>query len=129
MVELVQQASFHNMPLAFATAIQTPNEYVQLNIELQSALYWWTPDSTFVEYGAQRVVFPEHNSQEYRNGIYGTQRTEAFLSTWAAGGLDSEQAQGGEFPLSLAKKFHLSNSDLLELLKDSCCKFCQARWF
>ncbi|CAK9105598.1 40S ribosomal protein S6 [Durusdinium trenchii] len=110
MVELVQQASFHNMPLAFATAIQTPNEYVQLNIELQSALYWWTPDSTFVEYGAQRVVFPEHNSQEYRNGIYGTQRTEAFLSTWAAGGLDSEQAQGGEFPLSLAKKFHLSNS-------------------
>ncbi|CAK9058310.1 unnamed protein product [Durusdinium trenchii] len=118
MVELVQQASFHNMPLAFATAIQTPNEYVQLNIELQSALYWWTPDSTFVEYGAQRVVFPEHNSQEYRNGIYGTQRTEAFLSTWAAGGLDSEQAQGGEFPLSLAKKFHLSNSDLLELLKD-----------
>ena len=44
----IQQAFFHNMPLAFATALTDPVDlYVPLNRELQSLLYWWTPDTKF----------------------------------------------------------------------------------
>ena len=37
---MVQQAAFHNMPLAIASALDTPT-YEEINRELQSVFYWW----------------------------------------------------------------------------------------
>ena len=46
-VPRTQQACFHNMPLAFATA--AVNYYVALNVELGGLFYWWVPDNLWQE--------------------------------------------------------------------------------
>lgn len=43
---MLQQAFWHNMPLAFATGQREPvDEYVVLGREIESLVYWWTPDA------------------------------------------------------------------------------------
>ncbi|CAL1136495.1 unnamed protein product [Cladocopium goreaui] len=117
MYELPQQAFFHNMPLAFATA--AAKQYVPLNRDLQSLLYWWTPDASFIDFDPERVLFPTHDAQEFRRGIYRSMPSDVVLTNWAAGGLDSEMAQDAEGPLALASNMQLFNSDMVGLLKEN----------
>ena len=42
---VLQQAFWHNMPLAFGVGLREPDEYVNLGRELESLVYWWTPDA------------------------------------------------------------------------------------
>jgi hypothetical protein len=116
MYELPQQAFLHNMPLAFATA--AAKQYVPLNRDLQSLLYWWTPDASFIDFDPERVLFPTHDAQEFRRGIYRSMPSDVVLTNWAAGGLDSEMAQDAEGPLALASNMQLFNSDMVGLLKE-----------
>lgn len=111
-----QQAFFHNMPLAFAIA---GNEYVNLNRELRSVLYWFTPDASFIDFKPERVLFPTHDAQEFRNGIYRTMPADVILTNWAAGGLDTAMAEGAETPLALAQNIQVYNSDMAQLLQET----------
>ena len=85
--EMIQQAFFHNMPLAFATAQEVPvNYYIPLNRQLQSLLYWWTPDTKFTLDNPSQVIFPPNSPSEYANQIFKTQRENVDLTNWAAAG-------------------------------------------
>ena len=85
--EMIQQAFFHNMPLAFATAQHEPeNYYISLSRELQSLLYWWMPDTTFTLENPSRVIFPAHSPAEYAKQIFKTQQGDVDLTKWAAAG-------------------------------------------
>ena len=82
---MIQQAFFHNMPLAFATAQHGPeNYYVSLNRQLQSLLYWWMPDTTFTLENPSRVIFPPNSPAEYAKQIFKTQQDNVDLTKWAA---------------------------------------------
>ena len=83
--EMIQQAYFHNMPLAFATAQKEPVDYyIPLNRQLQSLLYWWTPDTKFTLDNPSQVIFPPNSPSEYANQIFKTQRENVDLTNWAA---------------------------------------------
>ena len=55
MPEMMQQAFWHGMPLAFASAIDV--EFASLNRELQSLLYTWVPDTAFILDSPSPVIF------------------------------------------------------------------------
>ena len=40
-------------------------------------MYWWMPDSSFVQYDPTLVEFPPFNFAEYRDGIFKSQ-----IVTW-----------------------------------------------
>lgn len=74
--EMMQQAFWHNMPLAFATASDA--DYITLNRELQSLLYTYIPGSTFFLDQPSQVIFPDHSPSEYANSIYKTMQLGRF---------------------------------------------------
>lgn len=107
---MIQQAYFHNMPLAFASAEW--EEYIDINLEFQSALYWWRPDETFVLQRGMAVVFPSHSVSEYKAGIYRTSQKELTLRKYAAAGLDvvADRVYG------LAENLNIGDGDMANLL-------------
>ncbi len=76
-VPRIQQAFFHNMPLAFATA--AGNYYVPLNLELDGLFYWWVPDTAFAVQEPYLIMFPPNSPSQYKQDIYKTAKDrEAF---------------------------------------------------
>lgn len=76
-VPRIQQAFFHNMPLAFATA--AANHYVALNVELDGLFYWWVPDTAFAVQEPYLIMFPPNSPSQYKQDIYKTAKDrEAF---------------------------------------------------
>ena len=68
---LAQQATFHNMPVAFANANDW-GSYVQQVREQQSLAYYWSPDSAFAELNPLPVEFPPFDSTEFDRQVYRT---------------------------------------------------------
>ncbi|CAK8985491.1 unnamed protein product [Durusdinium trenchii] len=109
--EISQQAFFHHMPLAIASALEFP-EYVELNVQHQSFLFWWTPDSTFVEYDAVLVEMPPWNPSEQKQGILRSSMKQSMLTTGTSPILETaaDRAWG------LARALRLSDSNVNDLL-------------
>ena len=115
--EMIQQAFFHNMPLAFATAQKEPvDHYIPLNRQLQSLLYWWTPDTKFTLDNPSQIIFPPNSPSEYANQIFKTQRENVDLTNWAAAG-----PQKPAKVLRLKPAFLPSSSCVKELLQAPGC--------
>lgn len=108
--EMMQQAFWHNMPLAFATA--SDSDYISLNRELQSLLYTYIPDSTFFLDQPSQVIFPDHSPSEYVNNVYKTMKTNTVLSKWAASGFDV----AAEKPFAVAKNLQMNFDEIMQLL-------------
>lgn len=110
---MLQQAFWHNMPLAFATGKREPiDEYVVLGRELQSLVYWWTPDVKFALSEATAVIFPKHNPAEHRRQIYKSQRQATVLTKWAS----ADMQKVANRALALAESLTLSEPEIQELL-------------
>ena len=87
MPEMMQQAFWHGMPLAFASAIDV--EFASLNRELQSLLYTWVPDTAFILDSPSPVIFPDHSREQYAEKVYQTMNSKVVLSKWASRGLQT----------------------------------------
>lgn len=87
MPEMMQQAFWHGMPLAFASAIDV--EFASLNRELQSLLYTWVPDTAFILDSPSPVIFPDHSREQYAEKVYKTMNSKVVLSKWASHGLQT----------------------------------------
>ncbi|CAJ1362422.1 unnamed protein product [Effrenium voratum] len=109
MSSMIQQAFFHNMPIAFAGT----SEYTVLNRELQSTTYWWTPDTTFVSDNASRIIFPDYSPSEQKRNIFRTMKDNTPLSKWAAGGIEVVADKA----LAIAEAMFLAGDDVTKLLK------------
>ncbi|CAJ1351250.1 unnamed protein product [Effrenium voratum] len=109
---LVQQAFWHNLPLALATASST-EEYVVLGKELQSMVYWWTPDVRFATAKAAPVIFPPHNPAEHLAYIYKTARQSITLTKWAAAGM----ARSAYRAYQLAASISISEQEISEMME------------
>jgi len=113
MPEMIQQAFFHNMPLAFATALTDPVDlYVPLNRELQSLLYWWTPDTKFTLDNPAQVLFPPNSPSQYQQNIFKTQKENTRLTNWMAKGLDL----AADRAVALASALSISDQELSAIL-------------
>lgn len=88
LIPMVQQATFHNMPVAFATAIIEPDQYIPLGREYQSLTYWWWPDTMFTLDNPVLVQFPAFNAAEHAVENYRTMKDNTRLTNWAAGGIE-----------------------------------------
>eukprot|EP00439_Symbiodinium_sp_Y106_P025847 s6778_g3.t1 len=111
--EMIQQAFFHNMPLAFATAQHEPeNYYISLSRELQSLLYWWMPDTTFTLENPSRVIFPAHSPAEYAKQIFKTQQGDVDLTKWAAVGVEASADRA----VALARNLIITNDEISQIL-------------
>ena len=64
-------------------------------VQHQSFLFWWTPDSTFVEYDAVLVEMPPWNPSEQKQGILRSSM-EAWVSStcWDRWGADGGAVAG-----------------------------------
>ncbi|CAJ1458060.1 unnamed protein product [Effrenium voratum] len=109
MSSMIQQAFFHNLPIAFAGT----NEYTALNRELQSTTYWWTPDTTFVSDNASQIIFPDYSPSEQKRNIFRTMKDNTPLSKWAAGGIEVVADKA----LAIAEAMFLAGDDVTKLLK------------
>ncbi|CAK9050882.1 40S ribosomal protein S6, partial [Durusdinium trenchii] len=109
--EMSQQAFFHNMPLAFATAADYAT-YLRINKDLQSMAYWWSPDSSFVLYEPALVELPPYSKSEYKQNLFQSQNEASVLATHVAAGFDlaADRAYG------LARNVRISDSDMQALL-------------
>eukprot|EP00435_Cladocopium_sp_Y103_P061231 s102_g22.t2 len=107
---MIQQAFFHNMPLAFAMASE--NFYVALNLELQGLLYWWAPDTQFALQKPHQLMFPPHSPSQYKQQIYKTMKEKTLLSNWMAKGFRDI----AERPAAVASKLQLGDEDIKALL-------------
>lgn len=87
MPEMMQQAFWHGMPLAFASAIDS--EFVSVCRELQSLLYTWVPDTAFILDNPSPVIFPDHSSEQYAERVYKTMNSKVVLSKWGSRGLEA----------------------------------------
>ncbi|CAE7270599.1 elmMI, partial [Symbiodinium sp. KB8] len=110
--EMIQQAFFHNMPLAFATAQHGPeNYYVSLNRQLQSLLYWWMPDTTFKLENPSRVIFPPNSPAEYAKQIFKTQQDNINLTKWAVG-----MEASADRAVALARNLFITDDEISQIL-------------
>ena len=109
---IAQQAYFHNMPLALATAASW-DDYLQLNKDQGSALYWFLPDPSFALDDAAAVEFPPANIAEHTSGIYRTMSPSSKLLTAVAAGLEDASSR----VYALANDFRLSDSNVADMLK------------
>lgn len=72
MERLMQQATFHDMPLAIAMT-KDWDSYLTLPRQAKTTLlYWWFPDSSFVDLAPQRMMLPEHSVEDWDKGIFRT---------------------------------------------------------
>ena len=114
MFVMIQQASFHNMPVAFATAnVEPVNEYVPLGAEHGSLTYWFFPDTAFSLYNPSPVAFPAYNPAEYAVANYRTMSDNTRLTKWAAGGIEGAADKAAH----LAETMNLFTPDITTLLK------------
>ena len=109
---IAQQAYFHNMPLALATAASY-NDYLVLNKDQGSALYWWLPDPSFALDDPAAVEFPPENPSEYRQGIYRTMAARSKLLTAVAAGLED----AADRVYGLADHLRLSDSNVADMMR------------
>ena len=108
---MVQQAAFHNMPLALASAVST-SAYQQITLQLKSLFYWWTPDPSFAAFQTSKVVFPQHNAGEYREGVYKTQPNSEPMRKLVSSGLATAASRAN----GLVANFYFLESDVSDLL-------------
>eukprot|EP00434_Breviolum_minutum_P038876 symbB.v1.2.034495.t1/scaffold4437.1/size39683/2 len=114
MPQMMQQAFWHQMPLAFATA--TDGDFASVATELQSLAYIFLPDESVLSSGEEppkHVIFPEHNSEEYANSTYKTMFSEQGLSKWAAAGFEDASTMA----YTVARNLQIQFSDAMLLLQ------------
>jgi len=111
--EMTQQACFHNMPLAFATA--AVNYYVALNVELGGLFYWWVPDTAFAVQEPYLIMFPPNSPSQYKQDIYKTAKENVLLTNWMSKGLRDV----ADRPVRLAENLHLTDELIYALLVES----------
>eukprot|EP00439_Symbiodinium_sp_Y106_P000555 s6003_g1.t1 len=109
---LVQLAAFHNMPVAFASAVNVET-YEILTRTLKSMAFWWAPDTTFSDLELTPVVFPQHNEAEHRKGIFRTGQSVEPLQNWISADLVNVAHRAVRF----VQGFRLSEHDVRELLR------------
>ena len=109
--DITQKATFYNMNVGTAVASTFAN-YVAINIELQSLLYAWSPDSNFVAYQQLAVQFPERHDAEILQGIYRSMNARSTLFKLVAAGLEVAASRA----LGLAENFIFSFKDIEALL-------------
>ena len=109
MGHLCQAVTFHNMPIALGVVA----EYVQLGKELQSFVYWWQPDVSFVQDNATTVILPPYNPHEYNKGIFRSAMQEYVLTKWSASGLPVTADRA----VVLATAMSLRHEEITDLLK------------
>ncbi|CAE7335693.1 RPS6 [Symbiodinium natans] len=110
-LHLTQQISFHNMPVAIATAVSR-DDWRILNQEFPSLVYWWKPDTTFVLQSPAYVILPLHNQSEYARLNYRSQRKHTWLVNLAAPGF----AEVAPLPVSLVRNMQITEADISKLL-------------
>ncbi|CAE8647701.1 unnamed protein product [Polarella glacialis] len=113
--QIIQQISFHNMPMAFGTAINT-SMWKSINVANKGALYAFEPDVTFLALGSnnQQIGFPLNNAREYIQKIYRTAFGNTILSNWYFKDLKTV-AERAHFLLS---KYKLSQDEINGMLGD-----------
>ncbi|CAE8591418.1 unnamed protein product [Polarella glacialis] len=118
--QIIQQISFHNMPMAFGTAINT-SMWKSINVANKGALYAFEPDVTFLalgsnagEYELSKIGFPLNNAREYIQKIYKTAFGNTILSNWYFKDLKTV-ADRAHFLLS---KYKLSQDEINGMLGD-----------
>jgi len=110
---MIQQATFHNMPLAFASAKGAAEDgWIPLGRELQSLIYWWFPDTFFTLDNPFPVIFPAYSPSEQSKNIFRTMRDNQLLSKWAAGGIEIV----ADKPAFVATTMNLFTDDMRKLL-------------
>ncbi|CAE8712889.1 unnamed protein product [Polarella glacialis] len=113
--QLIQQISFHNMPMAFGTAINT-SMWKSINVANQGALYLYEPDVTFLALGSQakKIGFPLNDAREYGQNVYRTAFGNTIISNWYFKDLKTA-ADRAHFLLS---KYKLSLDEINGMLRD-----------
>jgi len=61
------RAAVYNMPLAAAVASSSQN-YAALPLVHDMLLFWWVPDTIFLRLAPERITFPAHNPEQWRQG-------------------------------------------------------------
>ena len=108
---MLQQAAFHNMPIAFASA-KSAELYEQINRDLKSLTFWWTPDTTFSDPQPSLVIMPPHDAAEWRQGIYKTGLRAQPLQKWASFAFSRVASRAN----SLVQNVDIVESDMQELI-------------
>ena len=108
----VQLAAFHNMPVAFASAVNF-DAYASVTRTLKSLAFWWSPDTTFSDLQLARVVFPQYDEAEHEQGIFKTVDNVEPLQNWIA----AELLNVAQRAVRFVQGFRMSESDLNELLR------------
>ena len=108
---MLQQAAFHNMPIAFASA-NSVELYEQINRDLKSLTLWWTPDTTFSDPQPSLVIMPPHDAAEWRQGIYKTGLRAQPLQKWASFAFSRVASRAN----SLVQNVDIVESDMQELI-------------
>ena len=49
------------------------DKYLEVNKKYQSFVFWWNPDSSFVQLEPRLLEMPPHQSSEYKAGIFQSQ--------------------------------------------------------
>ena len=111
MPEMMQQAFWHGMPLAFASAID--GEFASLCHKLQSLLYTWVPDTAFILDNPSPVIFPDHSREQYAERVYKTMNSKVVLSKWASRGLQTT----ARYAFLLAESLEFSIEGINRLLQ------------
>lgn len=113
MIAMIQQAYFHNMPVAFATAWVEPDAYQSLNKATQGLMYWWVPDTQFTLDNPKKMIFPDPSPAEQAQNIWRTMAANLLLSKWAAGGM----RKAADRAYTLLENLQISDSDMNGILK------------
>ena len=106
-----QQANFHNMPVGIAVA-SSFGTYLEINRELQSLLYSWTPDSNFALYIPTPIQFPQGKESEIERGIYQSMQPRSMIYKAVSPSL----AGSSNRAFGLVENLRLSTSDIDTLL-------------
>eukprot|EP00928_Gymnodinium_smaydae_P023076 TRINITY_DN19183_c0_g5_i3.p1 TRINITY_DN19183_c0_g5~~TRINITY_DN19183_c0_g5_i3.p1 ORF type:complete len:986 (-),score=68.13 TRINITY_DN19183_c0_g5_i3:86-3043(-) len=110
---LTQKAAKFNMPLAFAMA-KDWTLYLDLPRQYSSLIYWWTPDTSFVDLNPSRVIFPDYDFGSWRRGDKTTAAQNIFLGKW----IHQQFEKSAPRLFAFATAFTLDNAQIVRMLAD-----------
>mmetsp|Transcript_115386 Transcript_115386/g.337379 ORF Transcript_115386/g.337379 Transcript_115386/m.337379 type:complete len:1110 (+) Transcript_115386:55-3384(+) len=90
---MMHRAYFWNLPVAVATAIDTPT-YKQLPSEYKLIWYGFLPSATFATMNTTRIFFPRYDARLWQRGIYDTEIQESAISKWMCKELEGRGSEG-----------------------------------
>eukprot|EP00438_Fugacium_kawagutii_P021447 Skav208594 [mRNA] locus=scaffold3715:89317:104196:+ [translate_table: standard] len=84
--EFMQKYTMFNMPVAVGVAA-TWDDYTQIPLSGDIAMYWWTPDPSFLDLAPLPVAFPQNKPAERSKGILLSQDAAASIDTYVSADL------------------------------------------